>query len=172
MEVFFEVLKYTLPSVVVFLTVYFLLRQYFNLERLKFQSDRFAKTQKDSLPVRLQAYERLSLFLERIRLSNLIIRFPHLKDTSAISWYQSMMMAVHQEYEHNMAMQLYVSDKLWEIVQFAKNETLNALTDAISQNALSDVATANLMQLETTLLADKAVNTALSAIRKEIQIYL
>ncbi|MBK7812180.1 MAG: hypothetical protein IPO62_16370 [Saprospiraceae bacterium] len=172
MEVFFEVLKYTLPSTIVFLTVYFLLRQYFDLEKLKFQTDRFSKTQKDSLPIRLQAYERLSLFLERIRITNLIIRFPYQKDTNSKAWLHSLMLAIQQEYEHNMSMQVYVSEKLWEILSFARNESLNAILEAMNQSDNSIIDADLLMNSNPSAIAEQSIDTALAAIRKEAQLYL
>lgn len=42
----------------------------------------------------------------------------------------ALMMAISQEFDHNTSQQLYVSDTLWQIIQLAKNETLNLVTNA------------------------------------------
>ena len=69
-----EILAYTLPSIITGAVAYYLFNSYFkdqqNTRRWLLQKE----NQKDSLPIRLQAYERMALFLERINPSNLLIR--------------------------------------------------------------------------------------------------
>lgn len=174
METFTEVLKYTLPSTVVFLTVYFLLRQYFELEKLKYNTQYRERWNKDTLSIKLQAYERLSLLLERIRLNNLILRIPFHKDANPRIWIQSLMVAVNQEFEHNHTMQIYVSEKLWEIISFAKNETLHFLSLSLEN---SDIQSENfkpemVFSSASMELLEQTLQTALAGIRKETQIIL
>ena len=61
-ETMLEIIKYTLPSLVVFIAVYFALRSYLaNLsERERMQVQR--ENSKSLMPIQLQAYERLALF--------------------------------------------------------------------------------------------------------------
>lgn len=89
--------------------------------------------QKDALPMRLQAYERMSLFLERIKPSKLILR---VKPTSSNKEdYESLLIAnIEQEFDHNLAQQIYVTDKCWSITSTAKNATIQIIRKA----ALSD----------------------------------
>ena len=81
------------------------------------------ENQKDSLPLRLQAYERMALFLERINPSNLLIRVtPFSSDKNQ---YENLIIEhINQEYEHNITQQIYVTDECWTIIMTAKNTTI------------------------------------------------
>ncbi|MBK9107321.1 MAG: hypothetical protein IPM92_02785 [Saprospiraceae bacterium] len=129
MEFFFELLKYTLPSVVVFLTAYMLIRQYIEQENRKYYAHLQKELKQHSLPLKLQAYERLALFLERMRMHNLLMRFAS-ADSDSQTTCKMLMLGIHQEFEHNLVQQIYVSEKLWEIIMLARNETLHALDEA------------------------------------------
>ena len=108
-----------------------MLRMYFQHERLLRKSESQKAYREFSLPLRLQSYERLALFMERIKVSNLLLRFQS-KDISAKQLVNTMMLAIQQEYEHNLVQQIYVSDKLWEIICLSKDEVLFSL-DAAGQ---------------------------------------
>lgn len=78
------------------------------------------ETQKEALPLRLQAFERLTLFLERISLNKLLIRVkPTGKDPEKYS--HKLIGIVEQEFEHNLAQQIYVSETAWKAVVTSKN---------------------------------------------------
>lgn len=122
MSDFLEILKYVLPSIIVFLTVYFVLKQFlahqYLLELNKSKKDK----QKDILFLKLQAYERIAMFCERIALDNLFYRLLH-ADMGVDELRNAMLIAVQQEYEHNMTQQIYISENLWNIVKIAKDQT-------------------------------------------------
>ncbi|MBK9257992.1 MAG: hypothetical protein IPM42_21280 [Saprospiraceae bacterium] len=116
-----EIVKITLPALIVFLTVYFLftrfLQQQYNLENLKFKQNQSSGV----IPLKLQAYERLIMLCERISIQQLSFRLSHV-DMDANAIRQSMLIAIQQEYDHNLTQQLYVSENLWQIVTLAKNQ--------------------------------------------------
>ena len=118
-----EILAYTLPSIITGGVAYYLFNSYFkdqqNTRRWLLQKE----NQKDSLPLRLQAYERMALFLERINPSNLLIRItPFSTDKNQ---YENLIIEhINQEYEHNITQQIYLSDECWTIIQTAKNTTI------------------------------------------------
>jgi hypothetical protein len=118
-----EILAYTLPSLITGGVAYYLFNSYFkdqqNTRRWLLQKE----NQKDSLPLRLQAYERMALFLERINPSNLLIRItPFSSDKDQ---YENLIIEhINQEYEHNITQQIYLSDECWTIIQTAKNTTI------------------------------------------------
>ena len=74
METVLEILKYTLPAVVVLLTAYLLVNSALKHITSKIELERRLGMQKDTLPLRLQAYERLTIFLERNQVSGLALR--------------------------------------------------------------------------------------------------
>ena len=167
MNVLFEVLKYTIPALVVFMTVYYLFKTYLEgqlrMKSLEMQSNR----SKDSLPVRLQTYERLALFCERIRLQSLMFRLnqPGMEQNQLG---RTMLIAIEQEYEHNMAQQVYVGEKLWEIILLAKNQNQELIHAAMKQSG-------DFVQNLSALDKERSINPvdhAIAAIRQEMSVYL
>ena len=125
-EIILEIIKYTLPALIVFLTTYFILKQLLKNQRqvkgFELKKDQY----KIILPLKLQAYERLTLFCERAKLENVILRI-RTESMSASDLHIATLIALQKEYEHNVAQQVYVSPELWEIIRLAKNETLNVV---------------------------------------------
>lgn len=126
MTVFLEILKMTIPALVVFMTVYFLMKQYLNKEyQIKVLEYR-QKHSSTTTPLKLQAYERLSLFCERISIPNLLLRLRSDKQNAGLLRL-SMLIAIQQEFEHNITQQVYVSDNLWKIIKIARDDTVNII---------------------------------------------
>ncbi|MBK7936048.1 MAG: hypothetical protein IPJ82_02785 [Lewinellaceae bacterium] len=128
MEMFLELLKYTIPGLVVFTTAYFLLKLYLD-DRLRQElASQRSESLKITLPLRLQAYERLILLCDRVAIQNTLlrIRMPGMKTGELRG---ALMLSISQEFDHNTSQQLYVSDTLWKIITLAKNETLGIVSE-------------------------------------------
>lgn len=172
METALEILKYILPALVVFATVYFMMKRYLDMQYstqlLKFKQDQL----KNTLPVKLQAYERMAMFCERISLDNLSYRLSS-QNLDVKSMSNAMLIAIQQEYEHNMSQQVYISEKLWEIITLAKDQMQNIISTATSDPSIS--STAALIQKAIDLqkgMGGSPVKTAKRAIKKEIDIII
>lgn len=127
MEFFLELLKLTIPAVVVGATAYYLLKMLLD-ERQRIDHAMLRnEAQKVTLPLRLSAYERLMLLCDRADIANtmLRVRMPGMKVRELRG---VLLMAINQEFEHNVSQQLYVSDTLWQIIRMAKNNTLGMVT--------------------------------------------
>lgn len=137
MKIVLEILKFTLPALIVFGTVYVMLKKYFDsqIEMKHLELNRALIGEK--MPIKLQAYERLVLFCDRISAQSLIYRLNQ-SEMTAGGLKTALLLAIQQEYEHNMAQQLYVSDKLWEIITIAKDEVQNLISKAAEN--VSDAA--------------------------------
>jgi len=136
-ESILEILKYTLPSVIVFLTAFFVLKSFFNNEMKKLEQQIRSESRKDTLPLRLQAYERLSVFLERISPVNLIPRTIQ-PGMNAQMLKQALVQAIRMEYEHNVSQQIYVSTNVWRTVSIVKDEIIkdvNVLSASLPPDA-------------------------------------
>ncbi len=133
-----EILKYTVPSGIVFATAYFMLRKFFDEQRKVEILKAKANAKKDTLPTRLQAYERLILLLERIEPANLILRV-HVPAMSARVFHRELLKTVKGEFEHNMAQQLYVSNDCWNNIIASKNAVIQLIN--LSEKNLKDGAT-------------------------------
>lgn len=123
METFAEIIKYTLPSLILFLSVYFMVRSFFKNETEKRAFELRNTSLNKTLPLRLQAYERLTLFLERITPGALIRRLGG-KSMPAKQQYMALVLTIRTEFEHNIAQQIYISPQLWSEITKAKEEML------------------------------------------------
>ncbi|HXH19772.1 MAG TPA: hypothetical protein VNJ07_11895 [Chitinophagales bacterium] len=123
LESILEILKYVLPSLIVFLTAFFVLKSFFNNEMKKLEQQLRTESRKDTLPLRLQAYERLSVFLERISPVNLIPRTVQ-PGMTAMMLKQALLQSIRMEYEHNVSQQIYVSTNVWRTVSLVKDEII------------------------------------------------
>src|SRR5678816_4174420 len=121
------ILGLMLPSIVVLLAVYLMFRQYFNHQMQTFILTGKKSREEFTLPMRLQAYERLTLLCERIELADLIIRLKA-PGSSAGELQSTLIVAIQQEYEHNLTQQLYVSEDLLQILLLAKNKTMDLVS--------------------------------------------
>lgn len=136
-----------------------------NIRTLEIQQQRLQTT----LPLRLQAYERLLLLCERISIPNLVGRL-RTEGASASDLRMAMLMAIKQEFEHNVTQQIYVSENLWKILLMARDNTANTL-DVVAQK-LESTATAEAFIGEmsaflTEPTTSDSIGMAQSAIRQE-----
>ncbi|PSR13049.1 MAG: hypothetical protein C7N36_09515, partial [Bacteroidetes bacterium] len=100
MSVFLEILKITLPALVVALTSYFIIKEMLT-KQLQVQEQKLRRDrQENTMPLRMQAYERISLLVERLSLGGLLLRTQH-GNMQAATLKITLMLAVQQEFEHN-----------------------------------------------------------------------
>ena len=121
-----EILKYTVPSLVVLATAYYLLKMFLEKEAEKTQMQMRLDVQKITLPVRMQAYERLVLLLERIEPAGLLVR-TNQPGMNASQLQSALIQSIRSEFEHNLSQQVYVSTKAWEMVRNAREETIKRI---------------------------------------------
>ena len=126
MDTVLEILKYTLPSLIVFLAVWLVLREMFKSQDKERKMAVVLENQRLITPVRLQAYERLTLFLERISLESLIMRVNR-PGMTVQQLHQEMLTAIRLEYEHNLSQQLYISPTAWEVIKNARANMLKII---------------------------------------------
>lgn len=139
METFLDILKYVLPSVITFLTAYFLVKKFLERDYNEKLATMKSENQKMITPLRLQAYERLILLMERTNLSDLITR-THKSEMSARMLHNELLKTIRNEFDHNIAQQLYVTNKSWDSLKTAKEETIKTINIAASH--VSDTAPA------------------------------
>ena len=169
-----EILKYTMPSVVVFLTAFYLLKQQnekdLKLKELEDDIDRIKKTNQVLLPIRLQAYERLTLFLERVHPHQLIIR-NNKPGLNAMLFQSILIKAIRDEFEHNLSQQLYVSDIAWVKVQKAKEECIKQINFSASkvdsQSAANDLGALIIQNFSS--LNPNPIQVAINQLKSDIQ---
>ena len=126
------VLVAVLPSIVVFLTAFFLLKQVLAGQAGQRSMDVRKEDHKHLLPLRLQAYERLTLFAERINPGALVLRV-HKGSMGSRTFHGTLVATIREEYEHNVTQQVYVGDKVWSKVKQAKEETIRLVNLSYEQ---------------------------------------
>lgn len=157
-----ELLKYTLPALFVFLATYLALSKVLNNERHRLHAEMVLNNQKYITPVRLQAYERMVLLMERISPQSLIMRLQR-QDMTNKDLQSLLLKTIRTEFEHNMAHQLYISDKAWEMVRMAKEDCIKF----INQTALQTKPDGNSLQL-CKLILEKLLDRDLDPTTKAI----
>ncbi len=121
---FWEILKITLPALIVFVTAYFLFRDMLENDKRRREFEFRVLHAKEMTPLKLQAYERLTLFLERIAPESMLMRHsPH--DLTVSEYHQVLLTTIRQEFEHNLSQQIYVSPILWETIRGAKERLIS-----------------------------------------------
>ncbi len=170
MEALVEILKIILPAGAVFLAVYFLVKRFFDNEEKRREHELKKATLGTITPQKIQAYERLVIFLERIHPNNLVIRVNKHGYTSR-QLHLELVTAIKTEYDHNISQQIFVSHGAWELVKTSKEEIIkliNISATKVSQDSPSnDLA---MMVLNITANLDKKMpnEIALEFIKKEI----
>ena len=165
---FLDVVKIVAPAFIVYLTARTLITRHLGaLERIE-SARRGAAHAAEVLPMRLQAYERLSLFCERIALPSLLLRLQD-ADQTAGALKLSLYLAVQQEYEHNISQQVYMSQALWDIIRQARDNALQSIeavaAEVGEERPGPELAEALLAQASASSNAGLAL--ALAAIKKE-----
>lgn len=162
-----NLLMYTIPALVTGAIAFLFFKEHTGNEDGRRRFLLHKDLQVNALPTRLQAYERITLFLERITPSKLLIRVnPNSSDKDG---YESLLIAtINQEFEHNLSQQIYVSSECWNITTAAKNATIQLIRKA-SLSEKTDSAN-KLREVLLTEMMDKQApsNAALSFIKSEV----
>lgn len=162
----FQLFAYLLPAIVTGAVAFYFFRLHTNNEEGRRRYLLHKDSQKNTLPIRLQAYERMALFLERISIPSLVLRVaPKSSDKAA---YEALLIkSIDNEFEHNLSQQIYLSDECWNIIKAAKSATVQMIRKA----ALSETDSADKLRedvLTETMDKSSPSATALAFVKKEI----
>ena len=124
-----DLFLFAIPSLITGIIAYYFFKEHTKNEdgrrRFLLKKD----MQVNAMPLRLQAYERMALFLERISPSKILIRVIP-KSSNKEDYEALVIQSIEQEFEHNLSQQIYISDKCWSIVTTAKNATIQLIRKA------------------------------------------
>jgi hypothetical protein len=126
MDAFTEVIKIVLPAGIVFLTTYFTVKNFLDSDRKRDELDIKKNNNATITPLRLQAYERIVIFLERVNPNTLVVRV-NKHGMTAQQLHLELVKTVKSEYEHNLSQQIYVSYGAWELVKTTKEEIIKLI---------------------------------------------
>jgi len=162
-----DLFLYAIPTLITGMIAYYFFREHTKNEDGRRRYLLKKDMQINSLPLRLQAYERMTIFLERITPSKLLIRTSP-KSSNKEAYESLLIQTIQQEFEHNLSQQIYVTDKCWSIINASKNATIQLIRKA---SLLEKVTTADkLREAVLTEMMDKRPPTdaALSFIKDEV----
>lgn len=114
-----EILKITLPALLVFLCAFYVLDQMMKNEDKRRRHEMMRESAKNLTPIKLAAYERFALFLERVSPSALLIRV-QTPGMNVSELHAALLITIREEFEHNVAQQIYISNDLWILIRNAK----------------------------------------------------
>ena len=133
-----ESIAYILPAAVTGFVAYYMFNGFIKNKNTEKKLELFAQQKKESLPIKLQAYERLMLFCDRINPVKMLMRIPPIS-TNTNDYLQLLIANIHQEFEHNLVQQIYISDETWTAIYAAKNAVINKLKQvAETSNSAND----------------------------------
>jgi hypothetical protein len=126
MEIVADILKITIPGLLVLLTAWLLIRNLLKNDQEKRKQELILQSSRTVTPIKLQAYERIVLFLERISLESLLVRVST-PSMSASQLHSALLTTIRSEFEHNLSQQIYMSPQAWEVVRNARSNMIKIL---------------------------------------------
>ena len=168
-----EVLAYSIPALIVLLATWIVMHKMFNNEQQKRMWELKRASQKEISPIRLRAYERLTLLLERTTPEHMLMDI-NLQEMTVPQVQQQLLRTIRLEYDHNLSQQIYVSDEVWDKIIHARNEMaafVTAMAAGMPQGSTSlDYAKTLITAYATN--GDTPNSVALSALKDEAKTLL
>lgn len=162
------ILVSVLPSLIVAVSAFFIVKYFIENDQKKRMLELKFQSKSITTPVRLQAYERMALFLERIEPNQLLFRVNN-PELTAAQMQAVLLSTIRSEYEHNMSQQIYISPEVWESIKRAKENVVNAIN--IAAGKLSPEAMA--IDLDSAIFQitaeESPIAAAMKNLKKEIQ---
>ena len=169
MEYLTDFLQLLVPAALVLYAMYLIVRSFLQKEFDKKLVDLKMSNNATIMPLRLQAYERICLLLERISPNNMLLR---LSDPAynALEFQQLVLKEIREEFNHNLSQQVYMSEEVWEKVRTTVNEVI-AIVNQASEGMTAEHNSVDLSQkiFEGMIALNRdPVGEALSQCKKEI----
>ncbi len=165
-----ELAKVTIPGLLVLLAAYYVLRDLLKNEERKRYYEMRRETAKTLNPIKLTAYERLAMFLERIRPDSLIMRVQTANMTCG-ELHLLLLTTIREEFEHNVTQQIYVGKDVWLVTKNAKESMLQLVNTCASEipNKLPSIELAKVIIEKYGELEDSPIDIALSILKNEVK---
>ena len=168
-----EILAYSIPALVVLAATWLVMHKLFNNEQEKRLWELKRLSQKEISPIRLRAYERLTLLLERTTPDRMLMEM-NLQEMTIPQVQQQLLRTIRLEYDHNLSQQIYVSDEVWDKIIHARDE-MGAFVTAMAAGMPEGSST---LDYSKTLITAYSTNgetpnsLALSALKEEAKTLL
>lgn len=144
MSEFIKLLAILIPVIILVIAGWIFIKYYLKTEKEKLIVRIGLKNKELITPVRLQAYERMVLLLERMEPSKIVLRNVSLGQ-NASQLQQNLINNIKEEFDHNLSQQLYISSEAWVLIKSAYESILASINDAAAKVA-ADAPAADLAQ--------------------------
>lgn len=138
---FIDILKIVLPALIVLLTAYLMINKLLRNEESRRNYELKRNSQSTITPIRLRAYERLILVLERTTPSTLILNVAKPGMTN-MQLHAELLATLRQEFSHNLSQQVYVSDEIWNYIRGTQESLLQLINTCASKCNSNESASA------------------------------
>ena len=137
---------------VIFAGLWFIQHSQFRNEERKRQFELKRESQKSVSPIRLRAYERLTLLLERTKPEHMIIELQQKEPEALTTWsvpqlQQYLLQTIRAEFDHNQSQQVYVSAEVWDAIISAREKIVDGAVSMVKM-ALDKLADENIVELD------------------------
>jgi hypothetical protein len=126
-----DLLKITIPAAMILYAMYLVVKSFLTKDFERRLIDIRVKNNEIVMPIRLQAYERMSLYLERITLQNIVLRVNEPSYTVG-ELQQILLMEIRNELNHNLSQQVYMSDVVWKLIKKSTEDTISIINNSTS----------------------------------------
>jgi len=170
MDALIEYGKILIPASIVLYGVYLMVRAFINKEIELKKLEVRGRSIETILPNRLQAYERMCLFLERMSPPNLLLRVNN-PAFSARELHKVLLDEIRNEYNHNVSQQIYMSEDVWNMVRNAKEDLvimINQAAEGVGQESTGLDLSRKVFELSMEKNVEP-ISHALTELKKEIQ---
>ena len=163
-----EILSYTIPSIITGAVAYYFFSSQFKEEVNRKNFKLLREDKKQLLEVRLQAYERMTLFMERINPAKLLVRVTPTDENKEL-YMHKLVQSVEQEFEHNLAQQIYISEECWSVLITAKNATTHIIKKTAEKTSLNSAQDLREAILQRMVDGNPPSTTGLTFIKEEVK---
>lgn len=170
MDSFIEILKIILPAGAVFAAAFLIVKKFLDNDQKKREQEIKRSNQSSITPLRLQAYERIVLFLERVNPNTLVVRV-NKNGMTAHQFHLELVKTIKSEYEHNLSQQIYMSYGAWELVKTTKEEIIklvNITATKVPHDSPSNELAMMILNVASGLGKKLPNDIALEYIKKEV----
>lgn len=170
-EVFIEIVKFIVPSLVVFGITYAMLSKFMDDDYRAKLMELKKENSNTLIPLKLQAYERLTIYLDRISPDTLVLRMAD-PQMNATQFKHLLIKTINDEFTHNVSQQIYVSSQAWKIVKAVREQVIlaveNSYKDMKETSKSTDLGKAILQDMM--VRKDNPCYVAIEFLKKEIEL--
>jgi hypothetical protein len=150
-SVFQQIIVSFIPLLVVFFFIYQMMKTFFEQFDNQRRQELRLRFSQETLPIRLQAYERMALLLERITPESMVMRVMQ-PGMSVLDLQKALVSSIREEFEHNLSQQIYISANAWAMITAARQSMIQLIGETASELNQRD----NCSKLATDVLTEYA----------------